>query len=182
MTILSLIAFVFGVVGVWLTIKQTIWCWPVSIISVIASVIEFYKEHLFGDMFLQIVYFFSALYGWYFWNKQKSNHEFSVTKMPSRFLWRMILITFAQSLIYYYLLINFKGDRPLFDGILTAASLTATYMMTRKWIENWLTWVLIDSAYVILYGIKFMWLFALLYLFFTFIAFFGWIKWRKTVS
>lgn len=181
MTILSLIAFVFGVAGVWLTIKQTIWCWPVSIISVIASVIEFYKEHLFGDMSLQIVYFFAALYGWYFWNKQNAQ-EFSVTKMPSLFLWHMILITLVQSLIYYYLLIYFKGDRPLFDGILTAASLTATYMMTRKWLENWLTWVVIDAAYVVLYGIKFMWLFALLYLFFTLIAFFGWIKWRKTVS
>ena len=48
-----------------------------------------------------------------------------------------------------------------------------------KWIENWAAWVLIDGTYILLYGIKSMWLFALLYLLFTIMAFYGWLKWRK---
>jgi len=80
------------------------------------------------------------------------------------------------------LLIHFRGDRPLLDGILTAASLTATYMMTKKWVENWLAWVLIDATYVLLYGLKEMWLFGVLYLLFTGMALYGWIKWRRTAS
>jgi nicotinamide mononucleotide transporter len=82
--------------------------------------------------------------------------------------------------MYYYLLLYFKGDRALLDGILTAASLTATYMMTKKWVENWLVWVVIDGAYVLLYCLKDMWLYAILYFLFTAIAFYGWLKWRKT--
>ena len=67
----------------------------------------------------------------------------------------------------------------MFDATLTACSLTATYMMTKKWVENWFVWVLIDGAYVVLYGVKYMCVFAVLYLFFTIMAFYGWIKWRK---
>jgi len=180
MTLLSLIAFVFGVLGVWLTIKQNILCWPVSMVAVLASIVEFYEQRLFGDMALQIFYFFAALYGWIFWNRQK-NTAFVVTKMLGKNWPLLILITFAQSVLYYFLLSYFKGDQVLFDAILTASSLTATYMMTRKWLENWAAWVLIDFAYVFLYGIKEMWLFALLYLAFAIIAYYGWMKWRKTV-
>ncbi len=50
MSVLSVIAFVFGALGVWLTIRQTIWCWPVALVAVIASVFEFYNERLYGDM------------------------------------------------------------------------------------------------------------------------------------
>ena len=77
---------------------------------------------------------------------------------------------------------SFRGDQVLLDALLTAASLSATYMMTRRWTENWITWVGIDGTYVLLYLIKGMWLFALLYLFFTAMAYYGWIKWKEEES
>jgi nicotinamide mononucleotide transporter len=52
--------------------------------------------------------------------------------------------------------------------------------MTKKWLENWLAWILIDISYVLLYGIKNMWPFALLYFLFAVMACYGWIKWKKT--
>ena len=197
--ILSIIALVTGTLGVWLTIRQTIWCWPFALISVLTSIISFYEVRLYGDMSLQIFYFFAGVYGWVYW-KKKDKEVFIITKMPKRFLYVAILITGIQSVIYYFILINVPvivyffevifsiaslhqlppwASNPLFDAILTACSITVTYMMTKKWLENWILWVLIDSAYVVLYGIKFMWLFAILNLFFTIIAFYGWLKWRK---
>ncbi len=180
MSVLGIIALVSGALGVWLTIKQTIWCWPVALVAVLSSILEFYTQRLYGDMSLQVVYFFLGIYGWLYWNRKK-NEDFKVEKTPVKLWPLLILVTIAQSLLYYYLLIYFKGDRPLLDGVLTAASLTATYMMTKKWVGNWLAWVLIDATYVLLYGLKEMWLFALLNLLFTIIAFYGWLKWRRAV-
>jgi nicotinamide mononucleotide transporter len=180
MSIFGLIALVFGTLGVWLTIKQVIYCWPVSLIAVIVSVIEFYQQRLYGDTFLQLVYFFVGIYGWIYWHKKQAE-TFIVQKMKSAIVPKLVFITILQSVTYYYLLLYFKGDRPLLDGILTAASLTAAYMMTKKWVENWLVWVVIDGAYVLLYCLKDMWLFAVLYLLFTVMAFYGWLKWRKTI-
>lgn len=178
MSLLGIIALVTGTLGVWLTIKENIWCWPASLVAVLASIIEFYKQRLFGDMSLQVVYFFLGVYGWVYWKRQLKQ-AFEIKRAERKALPWLLLVTVLQSLLYYYLLVYFKGDRPVLDAILTAASLTATYMMTKKWVENWLAWVLIDGTYILLYGLKAMWLFALLYLLFTIMAFYGWLKWRR---
>lgn len=178
---LSVLALITGTLGVWLTIRQTIWCWPFALISVLASIVAFYNARLFGDMTLQVFYFFAGVYGWIYW-KKKQKETFEVIRMPKRLTPLLIGITIVQALVYYYLLIYFKGDRPVLDSILTACSLTATYMMTKKYVENWLMWVLIDGSYILLYSLKEMWLFALLNVIFTAIAFYGWLKWRKQAS
>jgi nicotinamide mononucleotide transporter len=178
MSVLGLIALISGTLGVWLTIKQSIWCWPFALISVIASIFEFYTVRLFGDMALQVFYFFAGVYGWIYWNK-KQKEAFEVKHINTQDIPSLIAITALQAVVYYYLLIYFKGDRPVLDSILTACSLTTTFMMTKKWVENWLLWVIIDATYILLYGLKEMWLFALLNTLFTIIAFYGWLKWRK---
>lgn len=174
---LSILAFVTGVCGVWLTVKKNIWCWPMALVSVVASAIEFYRHQLYGDMSLQAVYFAAGIYGWYYW-KTQSDKDFKPAKTPQKAWPLLILITVLQSLIYYLLLKQVKGDQALLDAALTAASLTATYMMTRRWQENWAAWVLIDLVYVFLYAVKTMWLFGILYLVFAGMAYYGWIKWR----
>jgi nicotinamide mononucleotide transporter len=178
MTFLSLIALVFGILGVVYTIRQSIWCWPMALVGVVASFLEFYNERLYGDMMLQVFYFFSAIYGWWFWEKRKQL-DFKVAYMPFSFVKYLFLLTVLQAIVYYYLLLQFKGDKALFDACLTAASISATYMMTRKWIENWLAWIAIDLLYVVLYGIKNMWLFALLYLVFAIMAAYGFNSWKR---
>ncbi len=181
MTVLGIIALVFGVLGVVLTIKQSIWCWPAALISVITSGIEFYFSRLFGDMSLQVFYFISGVYGWYYWEKNKDN-TFHVSNIPVSEIFILTTLTFVMSFAFYFLLKYFKGDKIIFDAILTACSITATYMMTKKWIENWLFWVIIDGAYIVLYGIKGLWLYALLFLIFTAMAGYGYYSWRKIRS
>lgn len=181
MSLLSVIALIAGTLGVWLTIKQTVWCWPFALVSVIASIVEFYEVRLFGDMALQVFYFFAGVYGWIYWNKKK-DEAFVVKRIDIHLVPSFLAITILQAVAYYYLLVYYKGDRPMLDAILTACSLTTTYMMTKKYVENWLIWVVIDATYVILYVLKDMWMFALLYLIFTGIAFYGWLKWRREVT
>lgn len=180
MPIISIIALISGVLGVWLTIKQNIWCWPMALISVFTSSIEFFEQRLFGDMALQVIYFVAGIYGWYYWAKQK-REVFLITRINPQYWSALLLITVFQSIVYYFLLSQWKGDKALWDSILTACSLTATYMMTKKWLENWFVWVIIDSAYVLLYFSKGMWLFALLYGIFAIVAFYGWRKWKTII-
>lgn len=181
MSALGIIALITGALGVWLTIKQSIWCWPFALMSVVTSIIEFYYVRLYGDMALQVFYFFAGIYGWLYWNKKK-DEAFEIRHLDAQLIPLLMIITILQAVLYYYLLVYFKGDRPLLDAILTASSLTTTFMMTKKWVENWIIWVVIDASYIVLYGLKDMWLFAVLNLIFTVIAFYGWLKWRKDVA
>lgn len=177
----DIIALITGVAGVWLTIKQNILCWPMALISVVVSAVVFYEQRLYGDMLLQAVYFVAGIYGWIYW-KQNLKKEFRVSNTRTAAIPGLVVATILQAIIYSLVLKFIGGDRPFFDAFLTAASLTATYMMTKKWVENWAVWVVIDGTYILLYGLKHMWFFGLLYLIFTIIAFYGWLKWRKTAA
>lgn len=174
----DVIALITGVLGVLLTVLESIWCWPMALTSVIISTITFYEQRLFGDMSLNVFYFFSGVYGWYYWEKHRTRN-FQVSALPLKYIpWILISIA-VQSVAYYYILTFFRSDQVLFDSILTACSFTGTYLMTRKWVENWLLWVLVDAAYVVLYIIKEMPTYALLYSFFTLMAAYGFFAWKK---
>ena len=172
------IALITGVLGVILTIFESIWCWPMALISVIISTLAFFKQHLYGDMSLNVFYFFSGIYGWYYWGKHKAI-TFKITRLPLKYIPLIVISIVVQSVLYYFILHHFKSDQVLFDSILTACSFTCTYLMTKKWLENWLLWVLIDGAYVFLYIIKEMPTYAILYTFFTLMAAYGYYAWKK---
>src|SRR3954471_21231998 len=102
MSPLGIVAFVTGTLGVVLTIRQNIYCWPAALISVVAAAIDFYNSRLYGDAGLQVFYFFAGVYGWYYWNR-KTDEEFVVGKMPSSLWIVMCVVTVVQFVIYYYL-------------------------------------------------------------------------------
>lgn len=175
------IALFAGALGVILTIKQKVIAWPIALISVCISISAFYKARLFGDMFLNIFYFFSGIYGWFVWHKKK-NETFEISQLPFKSIVFLFTITIIQILIYYQILNFFKADMVLFDSILTACSFTSTIMMTKKWLENWLFWILIDLSYVFLYFIKDMPAYAILYFIFAVMAGYGYYTWRKELK
>ncbi len=178
MTIWDFIALITGIFGVILTIRESIWCWPTALISVAISGITFYNERLFGDVGLQFFYLVSGIYGWMYWHK-KNKLNFKIKTIPKTFFIPLAIVTIIQSIIYYYVLRYFKSDKIIFDSVLTACSFTCTFMMAKKWIENWIFWIIIDLGYAILYLIKDLPSYALLYIFFSIMATYGYYSWKK---
>ncbi len=181
MGVLDIIACLFGILGVVFTIKQNILCWPIAIVGLLASFYAFYIQRLFGDAFLQLIYLIYSFYGWIYWNKHKQT-DFSITFSPKKQLIFWGLITILLFIGIYSLLKYFKGDKILIDALLTSLSLTTTYMMIKKWIENWVLWVIIDVTYVFLYLSKAMYIFSLLYFIYALVAFWGFLEWKKILK
>lgn len=73
---------------------------------------------------------------------------------------------------------------PWSDSAITVFSIIATWMTAKKIIENWLLWVIIDAAAAIIYFIKGpeLYLFAMLFILYTFIAVAGYFSWKKIQS
>lgn len=178
MSVVDIIALITGIIGVILTIKQSIWCWPFALTSVIISIVVFFQQRLFGDMSLNIFYLISGVYGWIVWEKKK-NEIFIISKTPVKWYIIGIFITIVQSIIYYFLLKYFKSDLVIYDAILTACSLTCTFYMIKKRLENWLIWVVIDVLYVFLYIQKELYLYATLSLALSIAALIGYYSWKK---
>ena len=81
MNAIEIIAAIFGLVSVWLTVKENIWCWPTGLIMVFLYIFVFYEAHLYSDVILQVIYIFLQIYGWYIWlNGGKDNTPIAVFK------------------------------------------------------------------------------------------------------
>ena len=67
MSWMEAVAVVFGVACVWLTIRQSIWCWPTGLVQVFLYIFIFYEVKLYSDLILHVIYVGLQIYGWQHW-------------------------------------------------------------------------------------------------------------------
>ncbi len=183
MNLIEVAAVAFGIAAVYLSARQSVWNWPLGIINVALYVIIFYDAKLYADMGLQVVYIVLAAYGWWHWLHGGINRgTLPVSRVPPREAALLALAFLAGTAALSTLLARTTdASLPLADSALTAASLVAQYMMTRKYVECWLVWIVADAAYVAMFMYKSLWLTAGLYLVFCALAVIGWHQWRQSL-
>jgi nicotinamide mononucleotide transporter len=166
---------------IYLAARENIWNWPISIISIVISAILYFKGGLFGDFYLQFYFLFTAFYGWYFWIKKKEEHQKPVVSI-NRTQWIIALIAVViLTIILGALLDRFTSSTvPYEDGFCTAMSFVAQIMLTRKILQNWILWIVVDICYVPLLIYKDFYLYAVLYGVLVALAIKGYLDWRKT--
>ena len=59
-----------GIINIWLTTQQNMWCWPIGILYVLASYVVFYRAHLYAELATHTLYLILTLYSWYWWATQ----------------------------------------------------------------------------------------------------------------
>lgn len=170
-----------GFICIYLAAKENIWNWPVSIISVVAYSFVFYENKLYGDTGLQLYFLATAFYGWYFWLRKKQTDDKPITSISAKH-WLFIAggVAVLTFLLSFYLKKYTDTDVPYADAFCTAMSFTAQLMMTRKILQNWILWVIVDICYVPLYFHKHLALTAVLYFVLIILAFMGYLDWKKT--
>ena len=70
---------------------------------------------------------------------------------------------------------------PYVDSSLMVWSLVAQWMTARKWIENWILWVLINTVSIPLYVTRHLWPTVILYIALWILAIIGYREWRRTL-
>jgi nicotinamide mononucleotide transporter len=70
-------------------------------------------------------------------------------------------------------------DVPWWDAFPTAASVIGQWMMGRKYIDAWITWVVVNVVSTALFAYKGLWLTTVLYAIFFALSFAGWRAWHR---
>ena len=183
MTFIEGVAVIFGLVCVWLTVRQNIWCWPTGLVQVSLYVFIFYQVKLYSDLMLHFVYIGLQIYGWYHWlhgGKNRANLPVSKLGSRSRIAWALIAIAGAGG--WGYLMATYTDAAvPYGDAFTTVASLIAQWFMARKRLESWLFWIAVDVVAIGIYWHKSLYLTSGLYVVFLVLATIGWFEWRRTL-
>lgn len=183
MTWIEAIAVVFGLICVWLTIRQNIWCWPTGLIQVALYIVIFYRVKLYSDLILHVIYVVMQLYGWHHWLNGGGNRNalaITVLGIHARLVWPVIAL--LGTLGWGYFMATFTNAAvPYGDAFTTIASLIAQWLMARKRLESWFFWISVDVVAIGIYWHKGLQLTSGLYAIFLVLATLGWFTWRKSL-
>jgi nicotinamide mononucleotide transporter len=174
----------FGLISVYLTVRQSVWCWPTGIISVVAFAILFFQIKLYVDVGLQVFFTVTSLQGWYYWLYGGQNK----TELPISFLTRKQIAVLALALALCVLVIGYVFDTytdahiPFWDATASGLSVFAQILLMRKKFENWSLWIAVDVLSIGIYLYKEVYLTAGLYLVFLILAIGGLLAWRNSLK
>jgi nicotinamide mononucleotide transporter len=178
------LAVVFNLAYVVLAIFQSVLCWFAGLFGAGLTLVVFLHARLYGATALQAVYLVLMVYGWYQWRRGgEEGGELPVSWAPRR--WCLGLggagVAFAVGL-GLFLHHGTDAALPFWDAGTTSFSLVAQFMTTRKWLESWLLWIVVDLVYtgmLVSQGLNVM---AGLYIAYLVLAVAGFLKWRRSLD
>jgi nicotinamide mononucleotide transporter len=170
-------------VGIWLTTKRVLLCWPVVLAADIFYLVVFYRARLYSDALLQVFFVAFTLYGWWhWWRGMRAEGAVRVVPLSVRG-WIAGLIAGAVGAIALgWLMVKIGAALPHLDAALTSYSLVASWWQARKHTANWWLWIAIDGVYVGEYAYKDLWLTAVLSVGLVGLAVLGLRDWRRASS
>ena len=153
--------------------------WVLAFISTLIYTYLCFISQLYIEASLQVFYVVMAVYGWLKWKHQTKQRITIQTWTLNRHLKFLIFGGVSVILLGYSIGALTNQASPYLDAFTTVFSLIATFMVARKVLENWWYWIVIDAGLIVLYASRGYVLTGVQYGLFTFLAFYGWMKWRK---
>ena len=180
----ELIASLLGIAYVILAARESQWCWPLAFISTLIYTILFWEGQLPMQALLNIYYMGMAIYGYLLWRKHGNDeHDLPI----SRRSWSKQIIFLTSGIILtvitaYYLETIAASQSPYLDAGVTVFSVLNTLLMARKILQNWLYWIVIDAAAIVLYAQTGYYATIVMYGVYLILAVIGYLNWQRLYS
>lgn len=196
-----------GLLCIWLASLEKIVNYLFGLINVTLFAIIFFQIQLYASLLLQLFFFAANLYGWYAWSRQTSQNEAELQirwlPLPKAMSWlaacvvaialmtlyidpvfavlTRVAVNVMQGMGMSVVMPTLQPDAfPFWDSSMMVLSIAAMVLMTRKYVENWLLWVIINVISVAIFALQGVYAMALEYLILTFIALNGSRMWMNS--
>lgn len=183
--ILQAVGIVLGLIYLWLEYKANIWVWVVGSIMPLVHGTLYLTKGIYADAAMQLYYVLAGIYGLVVWlrkpnAKSEDKHEGKIRHTPVGWILPLAATYVVLHAVLYFLLSEFTDSTvPFFDSMSTAMCIVAMWMLSRKLVEQWLVWLVVDMISVGLYFYKGIPGTASLYALYCILAVAGYLRWRK---
>lgn len=185
---LDVTATIVGLVYIWLEYRASIYLWIAGIIMPAIDIFLYYSAGLYADFGMAVYYTLAAVYGllvWKFGKKkgQKDNEELPVTHIRRSLILPATITFLAAWGAIYVILTRFTNtDVPVTDSFANALSFIGLWALARKYLEQWIVWIVVDVVLSVLYVYKGIPFKAGLYALYVIIAIAGYFKWKRMME
>jgi nicotinamide mononucleotide transporter len=205
---LDMLTTALGLAYILLEYRASIWLWAVGFAMQSLGIVLYYQKGLYADCGMEIYYLAMTVYGWWNWRThlsvpkrrevpQGQAHEHGasassplggdkrggITHFPLRLaiLWTFITLA-AWLALYLFLTLCTDSRVPVADSFTTALSFVGIWALARKYLEQWLIWIVVDVVTCTLYFYKDIPFKASLYGLYVVIAILGYRKWQRMMA
>ena len=156
--LIGIISALTGVICVILTGKGKLGAYLFGLINCVLYAIIAYKATLIGETMLNLIFYVPMQFvGFYIWKKNMNSKTNEVIKKKmswkNRIIWTLLL---AVATAGYGVALQKLGDaQPYLDSFTTVTSVFAMIISIKMYAEQWIIWVVVDIASVIMWIIAF---------------------------
>ena len=183
---LDILTTILGLIYIWLEYRAHIALWVVGIVMPALDIYLYWSHGLYGDAGMACYYTLAAIYGLYIWKfkkTRKKKESLPIIFMPrDQYLPSLLFFLISWGFIYYILITWTNSTVPLLDSFTNAMSFVGLWALARKYVEQWIFWIIVDIVCTFLYiqkGIPFK---AMLYGLYVVIAIAGYQKWKRVAK
>lgn len=193
---LELIGVILGLIYIYMEFRASIHLWVVGAIMPAVYAVVYFQAGVYAQCGIQIYYIIAAIYGWWMWKQARrkgatsSDDTQGITRISMLGFTLLLLLSLIPSVPLYFLLRPLNADTivTLLDAYIAGLSMIAMWMLSRKFAEQWLAWLVVDILCVAFYIYlsltteTSLYATALLYLLYSILALVGYRKWRQMAA
>lgn len=182
---LDLLGTALGLLYLILEIRENHWMWVVGSIMPLIYIFVLFDKGLYADCGMEVYYFLAGIYGLLYWLRHRTGQgatrrPLPISVTPTRLRLPLLLLALLLwVLLALFLLHATDSTVPWLDALTTALSIIGLWMLSRKYIEQWWVWFIVDAISVGLYLYKGIYGRALLYTIYTLMVYFGYRQWQR---
>lgn len=170
----------FVAAAIFLAGRNNIHTWWAGIVGCAMFAWVFYDARLYADVTLQGFFIATSIYGWWKWLHGDQGAELPVRFSAPRLLALAVTAATAVALGYGWLLWRFTDAyAPFLDSVVLAFSVLGQLLMMERRVENWWSWLLVNTIAVPLYASRGLYVTSVLYAAFWINAVVSLIHWRR---
>ena len=185
MSTLDIIGTILGFLYLWLEFRTSAWMWVVGCIMPAIYIVVLYQAGIYADCGMEVYYFLAGIYGLIIWlrGKTESGTKVEISRTPRKmYTWLALVFVILFVAIAAFLRECTDSRVPYIDSFTTSLSIIAMWMLSRKYLEQWWVWFVVDAASSGLYIYKGVYGRSLLYAVYTVMAIYGYYLWRKKMK
>lgn len=149
-------AVVLGLINVTLIVRRSVWNYPFGLAMVVLYAHIFYEYRLYSDALLQVYFFFIQIYGWWYWLHGRANDgRIIVTRLPVAAMpWYLLAAVLGTAAVGTVMDRLTDADFPYWDATIAVLSVIAQFLLSRRRLESWLVWIVVDMLAIGLFATK----------------------------
>ena len=181
----SIVGAIIGLIFLYLEYKANVWMWAASIVMAAFYIYIFYSTQLYASMGIYIYFFGASIYGWLIWifrNRDAETGDEIISHATKGYTLPIIIGVVLIAIFIYGILISFSANNiyiTIGDSLTTSLNIVALWMISRKWVEQWLLVIpanLISS--ILLFAQHDIMSGCLFFIFFV-VSIMGYYKWKR---